>query len=828
MLTPDFKTFTFRGEETIYLKIQKPTKKITLHSTELEIESVKIGDQVGKISYDIQAETATFTFAQSITAGEKEMQITFTGILNEKMHGFYKSSYEVDGQQMHMAVTQFESTDARRAFPCFDEPSMKAIFDVTLIVPKDMEAISNTLPQTVTEHESGLKTIQFSPTPHMSTYLLAFIVGKLEYIEKKTKEGVLVRVFTTPGKKHQAEFALETAIKILSFYCEYFDIAYPLPVLDLIAVPDFAAGAMENWGAVTFRETTVLFDPERSSSGNKQWVGLVIAHELAHMWFGNLVTMEWWTHLWLNEGFACFIEYLAVDEIFPEWDIWKQFIANEHNVALKLDGLKNTHPIEVPVKHPSEINEIFDEVSYAKGANVIFMLATYLGPTGFRDGLRYYLKKHAYKNARTEQLWEAFEHITKKPVKKLMQNWTKKPGYPVISLIEKKDNIQLSQKRFFSSIISNKKTKDTTVWQIPLALKEQEGQSIQLIDKKKITLPKPVGSWLKLNTGETSFVRVQYPATYIEAFQTAIKTKQLSDIDRLGLIRDAFALAEAGIASVSDALTLSQSYKDEEEYVVWAELSGHIHGIANLIADDKELYKTYAAFAKNIFATIADRMGWEKKPGEKHTDALLRALALYGYGTYGDTATIAKARSMFDEYMLHNKAIPADLKGVVYTLVAEQGGEKEYQQFVDLYKKESLHQEKDRIFRALAGFKNEKILQQVLDWSISSDVRSQDALRILYSIFANDKGRNIAWKFLTTHWDLYKKRHGGAHGFSRVLDGASSFTTVEKAEEIEAFFKKNPTPELARTLLQVLEQIHANVEWIKRDKSVIQKFLSKI
>ncbi len=315
VLKPDLEKFTFSGEETIFITVKKPTKEITLHAVDLDISHVSVDKETATVSFDKKAETATFTFAKAISVGDKQLQVEFSGILADNMRGFYRSKYEIDGVETYMATTQFEATDARRAFPCFDEPAMKAVFDVTLTIPSDHAAISNTIEQTVTEHESGYKIVQFAPTPKMSTYLLAFIVGKFEHVETKTPKGLTVRVFTTPGKKHQAAFAVETAAKVISFYNDYFAIDYPLPVLDLIAIPDFAAGAMENWGAVTFRETTVLVDPQNSSTGNKQWVALVIAHELAHQWFGDLVTLEWWTHLWLNEGFACFIEYLAVDAL---------------------------------------------------------------------------------------------------------------------------------------------------------------------------------------------------------------------------------------------------------------------------------------------------------------------------------------------------------------------------------------------------------------------------------------------------------------------------------------------------------------------------------
>src|SRR3989344_4184370 len=355
-----------------------------------------------KIRYDADAETATFVFPSRLPRGKAELELEFRGKLSDQMRGFYRSRYLVGGREKFLATTQLEATDARRAFPCFHEPAMKAVFDVTLMVRNGLTAISNTLPAAVREHEPGYQTVRFEPSPKMSTYLLPFIVGALEFVEGKTKEGILVRVFTTPGKKEQARFALEVAKRCLSFYNGYFGIPYPLPVLDLIAIPDFEAAAMENWGAVTYRESALLVDPAHSSERTRQWVAVVIAHELAHQWFGNLTTMEWWTHLWLNEGFARYLEYLTLDALYPEWKMWDRFAAGVLGSAMELDALEHTHPIEVEVHHPREITEIFDEVSYSKGAAVIKMLADHLGPRDFRDGLRHYLKKHSYANASTE------------------------------------------------------------------------------------------------------------------------------------------------------------------------------------------------------------------------------------------------------------------------------------------------------------------------------------------------------------------------------------------------------------------------------------------
>lgn len=830
-LQPDLEKFTFHGEETILLTVKEPTKTLTLHANELEVTSAILKntdgteEQVGKISYETEKERVVFTFPTEIIPGAKELVLSFDGILNDRMRGFYRSGYEIEGQKMHMAVTQLESTDARRVFPSFDEPSHKAVFEVSVKIPLDHTAISNTIEEVVTEHQGGYKIVKFSPTPKMSTYLLAVLVGKFEYVETKTKEGVTVRVFTVPGKKHQAEFALETASKMLSFYNDYFGYDYPLTVCDLIAVPDFDAGAMENWGAVTFRETALLIDPINSSAANKQRVALVVAHELAHMWFGNLVTMEWWTHLWLNEGFACYIEYLATDAVFPEWEIWDQFIAMEHNDALALDALKNTHPIEVEVRHPSEIVEIFDQVSYAKGASVIHMLATYLGAKVFRDGLRNYLKKHAYKNARTEDLWAALEEVSGQNVQEIMHNWTSQPGHPVISVTQKGEEVELSQKRFFSSPLSQKNSTDTTVWQVPLGIVAAAKIEEMLLSQDSQLVSRPEG-WFKLNANEASVVRVAYEKAFLDLLKDPIATKTLPTVDRLGVVRDAFDLAYAGDMLEADTLDFAQSFREETEYVVWLEIAGQMQKISGLLAENSEVYEEFKRFGRELFTSIAQKVGWQKREGETQTQILLRAIALSQLGSYGDTNTIKTAQKMFADFIGNGTVIDPDIRGVVYALVAENGGEKEFETFKDLYQKEQLHQEKDRIARAMVSFRDTAILEKVRDWILTPEVRTQDKTRIVYVLFTNPFARSGTWEFIKNNWEYFYKQFTGSHGMSRLIEGVGELTTEKEAQDIIAFFKEHPTPEIARTIQQVEETILSRVDWLKREEARIAAFLS--
>lgn len=802
-LRPDLKNFTFLGIEVILITLAKETKSITLHSKEIEIETAEINKEYAKISYNEDNETATFTFPNKIKKGKVKLTLVFKGILNDKMRGFYRSKYSTyAGVEAHMATTQFEATDARRAFPCFDEPAQKSVFHVSLIVEKGKTAISNTLPISVDEHDAEYEIIKFAPTPRMSTYLLAFIVGDFEYLEKKTGKGVQVRVYTTPGKKHQAKFALDCAVKTLEFYEEYFDIKYPLNTLDMIAIPDFSSGAMENWGAITYRESALLVDEDHSSLSNKQWVALVIAHELAHQWFGNLVTMEWWTHLWLNEGFASYIEYLAVDKLFPEWDIWTQFSVHDLGVALRLDALRHTHPIEVPVHHPDEIGEIFDEVSYSKGASVIRMLADHLGEQNFRDGLRYYLKKHSYKNTETIHLWQAFEKVSKMKVSKMMKNWTGKAGYPVIKAELKKGKLSWKQERFFASPISKKKVKDTTKWEVPVTFENG-----------------------KVNFGEAGFYRTMYSREMLEALRTPIEQKSLSPRDRLGVIRDLFALAEAGNIPTTDALEFISAYRDESDYTVWVELASGLGRLEQLLAKTK-LAKKLNEIIIPLFTPTQKRLGWDKHDGELHTDSLLRSLAISRLGRAGDVGVVREAKEIF-RMLNEGVQINPDIRGAVYGIVATHGGAEEFDTLVNKYKNETLHEEKNRLGSALGDFQDPKTLKLTCDFAMSEHVRPQDSVSILSSVGANPRGRDIWWSFMKKNWKTMVSKYGqGGLTLGRAVKCIGGSAEEKHLKEFKNFFTNHEAPGAKRSIDQVMERLEGNIAWLKRDLKKIEKFLS--
>ncbi len=825
-IKPDLQAFTFAGHEEISIDVKKPTSQITLHSKELDISAASIVQKEelwAKISFDQKAETASFAFPKVLKKGKYRFKLTFKGLLNDHMRGFYKSSYSHEGKTKHLATSQFEATDARRAFPSFDEPALKAVFEINLIVPENLTAISNTLPSEIKEHEAGYKLISFHPSPKMSTYLVAFIVGEFEFLERKTKSGVIVRVHTTPGKKHQAKFALDCAVKTLEFYNKYFDIPYPLNTLDMVAIPDFAHGAMENWGAITYRESALLVDEDHSSAANKQWVALVIAHELAHQWFGNLVTMEWWTHLWLNEGFASYIEYLAVDHIFPQWDIWTQFAYNDLGVALKLDSLASTHPIEVEVHHPNEIGEIFDEVSYSKGSSVIRMLAAYLGEAGFRDGLRHYLKKHSYQNASTIHLWEAFERISKKPVRKMMQNWTSKPGYPVIKIEKINNNLKFTQQRFFSSLATKNFARDNAIWQTPVGMlaPARKSPSQYLLDTKSKIFAGSGDAWLKINAGETGFFRTNYEPRLLASLAEPVSKMQLPAIDRLGIIRDLFALAKAGEISVVRALEFSENYVEETDYTVWVELAAGLLEIDQLVFD-QPYYEKFRLFSGKLFEKIVKKLGWEKQNGESHTAVLLRSLALSTAGYFGDQKVVSVALKKFAAGKIN-----PDVRGVVYNLVAANGGLKEQQKLINLYTKETLHEERNRLGRSLGKFKQKATIEKALDFFMSKQVRAQDTPMMFYGAFGNNAARNLAWKFIQKHWPELLKRYGhGGHLLGRFIKPLGALHTEAELSEVKKFFKTHAHPGADRTVSQALEEIRSNILWLKQDDHKIKEFLN--
>lgn len=558
-----------------------------------------------KITYDEGTQVTTVSFDKSIFPGAKiQLTQTFTGYLNDKMAGFYRSSYkDRDGSTKYLATTQMEPTDARRAFPCFDEPALKAQYTITLVADKHHTCLSNMDPASEKEVNSKVtgrkrKAVKFNKTPLMSTYLLAFIIGELNCIETKNFR-VPVRVFATPDKDiEHGRFSLDLAAKTLEFYEKTFDSPFPLPKMDMVAIPDFSAGAMENWGLITYRVVDVLYDEKTSGASTKQRVAEVVQHELAHQWFGNLVTMDFWDGLWLNEGFATWMSWYSCNKFYPEWHVWQSYVTDTLQGALSLDSLRSSHPIEVPVKRADEINQIFDAISYSKGSCVLRMISKYLGEQTFMEGVRRYLKKHAYGNTKTGDLWAALSDTSGKPVEKVMDIWTKNVGYPVVSVTEdeQSNSITVKQNRFLRTG-DVKPEEDKTLFPVFLGLRTKNGIDEDLTlserehDYKVLDL-----DFFKLNADHSGIYRTSYTPARLAKLGQAAKDGLLTVEDRAGMIADAGALASSGYQKTSGILSLLKNFDGETEFVVWSELLSRISSIRAAWVFEDEKVSHFGAY----------------------------------------------------------------------------------------------------------------------------------------------------------------------------------------------------------------------------------------
>ncbi|PVD38990.1 hypothetical protein C0Q70_01615 [Pomacea canaliculata] len=845
-LQPDIEKFTFVGSEEVEVEVKSSVKFIRLNCVDIDIKEATFqgtSKVKGELSYDKDEENVTITFPSDLEVGTGVLRLSFTGELNDKMKGFYRSKYTTpSGEERYAAVTQFEPTDARRAFPCWDEPAVKATFDVTMVAPQDRVVLSNMPVKSESPLESNntMKVVSFERTPIMSTYLLAFVVGEFDYVEDRDSDNVLIRVYTPKGKKEQGQFALEVAQKTLPFYKDYFGIAYPLPKIDLIAVADFSAGAMENWGLVTYRETALLVDPQNTSARVRQWVALVVGHELAHQWFGNLVTMEWWTHLWLNEGFASWIEYLCVDHCFPEYDVWTQFINTDMGRALELDALDNSHPIEVEVNRPSEVDEIFDAISYSKGASVIRMLHSYIGDGSFRKGMNLYLNRHKFGNTQTEDLWAALEEASGKPVGSMMSTWTSQMGFPVLKarclqqyVSQKQEGrsrtLTVEQEKFCAD---GKQAGEGYLWLLPVTVSTASKPDVPvktiLLDCSSSTITLDDISpdeWIKVNAGTVGVYRVQYSAEMLEQLIPAIRDKSLPPKDRLGLQNDLYALARAGRASAVDVLKVTEAFVNEDNYTVWSDLSMNLSSVAQLL-QYTDVYPQFKAYVIKLFSSVAASVGWDSQPGEGHLVSMLRDIVLTRMGRYGDKATVAEAEKRFLAHASGEQVLPADLRGPVYITVLTNGGEAVFDKMLELYDKADMQEEKARINRALGSTQDEGLIRRTLQFAMSDKVRSQDSVFVIGGVTGSVKGRELAWQFVKDNWKELHNRYEGGFLLSRLVKSTTeNFVTEEKAKEVEEFFTVNPAPAAERTVQQSCENIRLNARWMSREAEAVSAYL---
>eukprot|EP00252_Welwitschia_mirabilis_P026272 TRINITY_DN853_c0_g2_i2.p1 TRINITY_DN853_c0_g2~~TRINITY_DN853_c0_g2_i2.p1 ORF type:complete len:876 (-),score=167.86 TRINITY_DN853_c0_g2_i2:460-3087(-) len=836
-LIPDLEACKFDGKVLITLHLVQSTKFIVLNAADLSImeNSIVLHSSVNEVpkaakpsqvTVDPDDEILVLEFAEILPVGEATLAIHFQGTLNDQMKGFYRSTYMINGEKRNMAVTQFEPADARRCFPCWDEPSYKATFKLTVKAPVDRVVLSN-MPVIEEKREENLKSVIFQESPLMSTYLVAIVVGEFDYIEGITTEGNKVRVYTEIGKTNQGKFALDVAVRTLAYYADYFGEKYPLPKLDMIAIPDFSAGAMENYGLVTYRETALLFDEQHSAASNKQRVAIVVTHELAHQWFGNLVTMEWWTHLWLNEGFATWVSYLAADYLFPEWNIWTQF--NDQTMeAFRLDGLVESHPIEVEIRHAREIDEIFDAISYKKGASIIRMLESYLGAQTFQKGLKSYIKRYGWNNARTEDLWAVLSEESRESVNELMNSWTKQKGYPVVLASLNGDNLEFQQSQYLSSGAEGQGQ-----WVVPITfcygsydarrnilLREKAG-SVSLSDIKAAA-GAPI-DWIKLNVRQTAFYRVQYDDVLARRLRSAITAGILEASDRFGILDDSFALCSACKQPLSALLSLMDVYRNELDYTVLSCLIDISYKVLSTVTDaGSGSVDDFKFFVIGLLQFAAMKLGWEPSEGESHLDAMLRGQILGVLAEFGHKETKAEALRRFNSFVNERNAplLPPDIRKAVYTAVMQDvtASDKScYETLLKIYRETDLSQEKVRILGSIASSPCPSIVREALDFSLTSEVRNQDAIFVVSGV--SRECRDVAWQWLQENWDFIWKSWGSGFLITRFISAvASLFSSDDKANEIQAFFSTRMQPSIERTVNQSIERICIKSQWVKNIK----------
>lgn len=811
---------TFSGSVRIHGELLKAAGQIVLHNRGLELTSATIDQQPATWSACKDDELLLQT-SHKLAAAEHDIVIDFTGAITDSMHGLYPCYFTDQGVAKDLLMTQLESHYAREVFPCVDEPAAKATFELTLITEPDLTVLSNTPVSEQTRQNDALAT-SFETTPLMSPYLLAFVVGELEYLETKSQHGVAIRTYTTPGKAEQSRFALEFAAQALDYYDDYFGTPYPLPKCDMFAAPDFAAGAMENWGLVTYREAAMLVDPQNSSTDTMERVAEVVAHELSHQWFGNLVTMQWWDDLWLNESFADLMEHAVADHFHPEWQIWEQYSGQSQQYAFSRDGLAAVQAVKQPVHHPDELHGLFDPaIVYAKGACLLRMLRGYIGEETFRDGLRLYMKRHAYSNTRADDLWAALSQTASKDVAAFMNPWLTQPGHPILDVEVHDSVLHLSQQRFYANPLQAVKN-DAALWPLPLLSKELP---LKILDRRSATLEKPAGEFV-LNEGYTGFYHTRYAPDLLEQLAQLVETQQLPTTNRLGLLADNLALSKAGHTPLADILGLIERYKHETAYTVWEIIMSVLSVTRMLVNDDPAIRPMLQRFIGALVKEEYERLGWEAKPDEPYFDKLMRPdmLALMAYAE--DPAVVEHALQLFDNAD-KPEAIAPDVRSVVYTVAVRKRGEPAYRTLLEWYKHTTSAEERINLTIGITAVKDPTLAREITALFTTKFIKPQDLFYWFIYLMRNRYGRDATWEWMQTSWDWIIKQYKGDHDYADFPKyAASCMNTAEQLAAYKAFFTpKLDEADLAQVIRQGVEDIEVRVLWRQRDLAGVAAFL---
>ncbi|KAG6024767.1 hypothetical protein E4U41_001688 [Claviceps citrina] len=854
----DFTNWTYRGTVTIESEIVKPTRQVVINTLELKLTHAKVVvDQTRSsqavestsFSYDERAQRATMAFDQELPVSKRaSVVIGFEGIMNNEMAGFYRSKYKPtvtpaksvprDEEWHYMLSTQFESCDARRAFPCFDEPNLKATFDFEIEVPADQVALSNMPVKDIRPTKDGWQLVSFETSPVMSTYLLAWAVGDFEYLEQLTDrryngKQIPVRVYTTRGLKEQGRWALQHAPKVIDFFSEIFDIDYPLPKSDLLAVHEFTHGAMENWGLVTYRTTQVLFDDKTSDARFKNAIAYVVAHELAHQWFGNLVTMDWWDELWLNEGFATWVGWYAVDHLHPDWQVWAQFVNEGMEAAFRLDGIRASHPIHVPVRDALDVNQIFDSISYLKGCSAIRMLANHVGVETFLKGVSNYLKAHAYGNAKTKALWDALGEASGQDVNALMGPWISKIGHPVVTVAEEPGQISVKQSRFLSTG-DVKPEDDTTTWWVPLGLegkKAESGVSALSLGKKEETIGGIDDDFYKLNSGATGFYRVNYPPARLA--KLASQLDRLSTEDKIAIIGSTADLAFAGNSTTPALLSFLQGFGDEKHPLVWTQVLDSIASVKSVFSEDKDIKKGLEKFTLKLISGKARAVGWDAAAEEGYLETIQRKRILGTAVSNGHAEVTEEALKRFNAWNDDAEAnpIPPSLRLPVWSAAVKN----DTARAVEILKREWFTTKsidgKLLCLNALSAPEDEQILKDLVAFNFNTgppdNANNAADMHVLgMGLGGNPVGRRVQWEFMKANWDACVAKLGNPIVLDRfVRVSLGGFTDGAALEDVEAFFADKDTKSFDRTLETVKDKIRGRAAYRARDGDGLREWL---
>ncbi|MDA1184782.1 MAG: M1 family aminopeptidase [Acidobacteria bacterium] len=824
---PDLEAATFQGRESIRVELRSASLSITLHAAELEFRDVTIEaaglTQAARVTFDTTAETATLTVPQPVPAGLATIHIDFTGTLNDRLRGFYLSR----ANDRSYAVTQMEPTDARRAFPSFDEPAYKATFDISLTIDEGDTAISNGAQLSDTPGpEPATHTVTFATTPTMSTYLVAMIVGDF-VCRSGEADATPIRICSTPDKLELTRYALDAAEQQLAFYNDYFGIPYPFGKLDIIAVPDFSAGAMENSGAIVFRERLLLVDPERASLGTQKGVASIISHELAHQWFGNLVTMQWWNDIWLNEGFATWIASRPLAAWRPDWRVDLDDAADTQR-AMGIDALQSTRAIRMAVNTPDEISEVFDGIAYEKTAGVLRMVEHFIGADLFRTGVVSYLQKHAYGNAAGEDCWNEMTRVSGYPVDRIMQSYIEQPGVPVVSVrtqcTDSQADIALSQERFVESLVPSSPGGQT--WTVPVCLSSPDDDTrCQVLDVRQQTRSASACGPTFANADARGYYLTEYAPDAVPALGR--ESASASPVERLSLLGDEWWMVRAGRHEIGVYLDLAAALADDETTAVTDAIASRLAFAGTYLVDAAQ-HASYQEWIRSRFGPSLDAL---ELPGrlDDTDERQSRRAALLGLigGTGNDAQLQRRARELATGYLADPSSLPGTLVSTVLR-VAAAGGDAE---FYDAYlaKLDGLAanpEEYYRFFAALASFGDPALVQRTLEFAVSPDVRSQDTATLIGGLLGRPASRDAAWAFVQDEWPTLTQRLGTFQGIPGIIRALGSFCSTEAAAQVAEFFRHNAVASAERTLRQALERMDNCAALVARQSSALTSWLT--